>query len=47
MNLQAQWQATANCDVNASIVHFLADGFLRAAGGHDVTWTGIWATVNF
>ena len=47
LNLQAQWQVTPNLDVNASIVLFLADSFLRAAGGHDVTWTGIWATFNF
>jgi hypothetical protein len=26
---------------------FLADGFLQAAGGHDVTWTGVWAAFNF
>lgn len=47
LNLQAEWQATPNLDVNAAIVHFFTAGFLRAAGGQDVTWTGVWATANF
>jgi hypothetical protein len=47
LNLQAQWQATPNLDVNAAIVRFLAHGFLQAADGHDITWTGVWATFNF
>jgi hypothetical protein len=47
LNLQVEWQATPNLDVNAAVVYFLADGFLRAAGGHDITWTGVWATFNF
>ena len=47
LNLQAEWQATPNLNVNAAVVRFLADGFLQAAGGHDITWTGVWATFNF
>jgi hypothetical protein len=29
------------------VVRFFADGFLRAAGGHDITWSGLWGTFNF
>jgi hypothetical protein len=47
MNFQAEWQATPNLDVNAAIVYFAADGFITSAGGHNVTWTGLWATFNF
>jgi hypothetical protein len=46
-NLQAEWQATPNLNVNAVFVRFFADGFLSAAGGKDITWTGVWATFNF
>jgi hypothetical protein len=38
LNAQVQWQATPNVDV--AVAHFFADGFLRAAGGRDITWTG-------
>jgi hypothetical protein len=47
INLQAEWLATPNVDVNAAVVRFIAEGFLQAAGGHDITWTGAWATFNF
>ena len=47
LNLQAEWQVTPNLNVNAAFVHFFADGFLRAAGGKSITWTGVWATFNF
>jgi hypothetical protein len=47
LNLQAEWQATPNLDINAAVVRFFADGFLRAAGGHDITWSGLWGTFNF
>lgn len=46
-NLQAEWQATPNLDINAAVVHYCADGFLRDAGGRDITWAGVWATFNF
>ena len=44
---QAQWQVTPNVDINVAVVRFLADGYLRAAGGRDITWTGAWVTFNF
>jgi hypothetical protein len=47
LNLQAEWQVTPNLNINAAFVHFFADGFLRAAGGQSITWTGAWATFNF
>jgi hypothetical protein len=47
LNLQLQWQATPNLDVNAAVVRFFADGFLKAAGANDITWIGLWATFNF
>lgn len=47
LNLQAEWQATPNLNVNVAFVQFFADGFLRAAGGKSITWTGAWATFNF
>jgi hypothetical protein len=47
LNLQAEWQVTPNLNVNAAFVHFIADGFLRAAGGKSITWTGAWTTFNF
>jgi hypothetical protein len=47
LNLQAEWQVTPNLNVNAAFVHFFADGFLHAAGGKSITWTGVWTTFNF
>jgi hypothetical protein len=47
LNLQAEWQVTPNLNVNAAFVHFFADGFLHAAGGKSITWTGAWVTYNF
>ena len=47
LNLQAEWQVTPNLNVNIAFVHFFADGFLSAAGGKSITWTGAWATFNF
>jgi len=47
LNLQAEWQATPNLNLNVAVVHFFAEGFLRAAGAQDITWTGLWATFNF
>jgi hypothetical protein len=46
-NLQVEWQATPNLNVNAAVVEFCTDGFLRSAGGRNTTWTGVWATFNF
>jgi hypothetical protein len=47
LNFQVEWQATPNLDINAAVVPFFTDGYLRDAGGQDVVWTGIWATFNF
>ena len=33
--------------VNVAVVHFFADGFLRAAGSQDISWIGASATFNF
>jgi hypothetical protein len=38
LNAQVQWRA--NVDVNVAVVRFLADEFLRAANGRDITWAG-------
>ena len=46
-NLQCEWQATPNLDVNAALVHFFVDGFLRSAAGKDINWVGLWGTFNF
>src|SRR5271154_2225554 len=45
--LQLEWQPTPNLDVNVAVVHFFADGFLRAAGSQDIGWIGASATFNF
>jgi hypothetical protein len=47
LNLQAEWQATPNLDINAAVVRFFTGDFLQAAGGHDTTWAGLWATFGF
>jgi hypothetical protein len=47
LNLQVEWQATPNVDVNTAVVRFLADGLLDAVGHQNITWTGVWATFNF
>jgi Alginate export len=47
LNFQIEWQPTPNLNVNVAVVHFFAAGFLSAAGGKDITWTGAWATFNF
>jgi len=45
--LQLEFQATPTLDVNVAVVHFFADGFLRAAGSQDISWIGASATFNF
>jgi hypothetical protein len=47
LSLLVEWQPTRNLNVNVAFVHFIADGFLSAAGGKSITWTGTWATFNF
>ncbi len=46
-NLHAEWQATAHLDVNAVYVHFLTDGFLRAANAKDIDYVGVWTSYKF
>ena len=46
-NLQAEWQATSHISVNAAYVHFLTEGFLKAAGANDIDFLGVWASDKF
>ena len=46
-NLQAEWQATSHISVNAAYVHFLTEGFLKAAGAKDIDFVGVWASYKF
>ena len=46
-NLHAEWQATAHLDINAVYVHFLTEGFLKAAGAKDIDYVGFWTTYKF
>lgn len=46
-NLHAEWQATAHINVNAVYVHFLTDGFLRAAHAKDIDFLGVWTSYKF
>jgi hypothetical protein len=46
-NLQAEWQATSHISVNAAYVHFLTEGFLKAAGAKDIDFLGVWASYKF
>ena len=43
-NFQTEWQATSHISVNAAYVHFLTEGFLRAAGAKDIDFVGVWAS---
>jgi hypothetical protein len=46
-NLQAEWQATSHISVNTAYVHFLTEGFLKAAGAKDIDFVGVWASYKF
>jgi hypothetical protein len=46
-NLQAEWQASAHLSVNAAHVHFLTEGFLKAAGAKDIDFLGVWGSYKF
>jgi hypothetical protein len=46
-NLQAEWQATSPISVNAAYVHYMAKGFLKAAGAKDIHFLGVWASHKF
>ena len=39
-NFQTEWQATSHISVNAAYVHFLTEGFLRAAGAKGIDFVG-------
>jgi hypothetical protein len=45
--LHAEWQATPHINVNAAYVHFLTDGFLKAANAKDIDFLGIWTSYKF
>ena len=46
-NLRAEWQATSHISVNAAYVHFLTEGFLKAAGATDIDFLGTWVSYEF
>lgn len=41
-NLHAEWQVTPHLNINAVYVHFQAEGFLKAAGGKNTDFVGVW-----
>jgi hypothetical protein len=45
--LHAEWQATPHINVNAAYVHFLTDGFLKAANAKDIDFLGVWTSYKF
>ena len=45
--LQFEWQATPHISVNAAYVHFLTEGFLKAAGAKDIDFVGFWTSYKF
>ncbi len=46
-NLHAEWQATSHIDVNAVYVHFLTEGFLKAAHAKEIDFLGVWTSYKF
>ncbi len=46
-NLHAEWQVTAHINVNAVYVHFLTEGFLKAAHAKDIDFLGVWTSYKF
>jgi Alginate export len=45
--LQFEWQATPHISVNGAYVHWLAEGFLKAAGAKDIDFVGFWTSYKF
>ena len=45
--LRVEWQATSHISVNAAYVHFLTEGFLKAAGATDIDYLGTWVSYEF
>jgi hypothetical protein len=46
-NIRAEWQPTPHIALNAAYVHFLTEGFLKAAGAKDVDYVGFWGSYRF
>ena len=46
-NLRTEWQATPHISVNAAYIHFLTEGFLKAAGAKDIDFVGTGRRTNF
>jgi hypothetical protein len=46
-NLRAEWQATPHLSINAVYVHFQVAGFLKAAGGKNTDFVGVWGAYRF
>jgi hypothetical protein len=46
-NLHAEWQATDHLNINAVYVHFQTAGFLKAAGGKNTDFVGVWSAYKF
>jgi hypothetical protein len=46
-NLQVEWQATPHISVNAAYVHFLTEGFLKAADAKDIDFVAAWTAYKF
>jgi hypothetical protein len=45
--LHAEWQATPHINVNVAYVHFLTDGFQKAANAKDIDFLGVWTSYKF
>lgn len=46
-DVQLEWQATPNVDVNVACSYFAAGSYFTQAEGRSSTWTGFWVTFNF
>jgi hypothetical protein len=46
-NLHAEWQVTPHLNINAVYVHFQTEGFLKAAGGKNTDFVGVWGAYRF
>jgi hypothetical protein len=45
--LHAEWYPTPHLDVVAAYVHFQAEAFLKAAGGKNTDYIGVWSAYRF
>jgi Alginate export len=46
-DVQVEWQATPNVDLNVAFSYFSAGSYFTEAEGYDTTWAGFWITFNF